>query len=452
MRTNFEEGHMMKKILFLSIILFSGSLLGQGLFEKALAGEPEKTDDRTSFEMNGFVRGVLYGGRIPDRDKGEIKSAYGESALKLRVRKSGLGDGYAEMRFRKGFEFGEQLSELRLREAYVNLYAGPVDIRFGQQIVVWGRADGFNPTDNITPKDMLARSPDEDDRRVSNFLLKTIFNLSPLRVEAVWIPVYEPSVLPVRLFPFPAGTFLGESDYPDWDLSNSGFGIKLDLGLPSWDGSISYFYGFNPFPGIITGDPVIHDMVLGVPIIPKAYRLNVVGADFSTTLGSLGLRGEFAYRKPSEDYTAFIHIPNPDIQAVLGLDKTWGDFSLILQYIGRYVLDFQELTVPADPLEQMTYELALKNRLLASQQNEISHSVSFRPALFMMHETMTLEAAGMYNFTTEELLIIPKWSYDISDALSLTLGGEIYTGPDNTLYGLVDQTLSALFMEFRISF
>lgn len=442
----------MKKILCLSLVLFSGSLLGQGLFENAVSNDSETIQKDDTFEWNGFIRGVLYGGRLPGREKGEIKSTYGESALKLRVRKPGFGDGYAELRFRKGFEFGEQISEFRVREAYVNMYTGPFDIRFGQQIVVWGRADGFNPTDNITPKNMLARSPDEDDRRMSNFLLKTTCNLSPLRLEAVWIPVYEPSVLPVQLFPFPEGTFLGEPDYPVWDLSNSGFGIKLDLGLPSFDGSISYFYGFNPFPGILAGDLVINGSKVEIPLIPKPYRLHVLGTDFSTTLGSLGLRGEFAFRKSNEDYNAFVHIPNPDFQAVIGLDKTWGDFSLILQYIGRYVIDFQELTLPVDPVDQMAYELASKNRLLASQQNEMSHSISFRPALMLMHETLILEAAGIYNFTTEELFLRPKLAYNISDALTFTLGGEIYTGPDETLYGMIDQSLSALFVECRISF
>ena len=442
----------MKKILCFSLVLFSGSLLGQGLFEKAVSSDTEKNQKEASFEWNGFIRGVLFGGRLPEREKGEIKSAYGESALKLRVRKPGFGDGYAELRFRKGFEFGEQISELHIREAYVNMYTGPFDIRFGQQIVIWGRADGFNPTDNITPKNMLARSPDEDDRRIGNFLLKTTCNLSPLRLEAIWIPVYAPSVLPVQLFPFPEGTFLGEPDYPVWDLSNSGFGIKLDLGLPAFDGSISYFYGFNPFPGILAGDLVINGAKVEIPVIPKPYRLHVLGADFSTTLGSLGLRGEFAYRQSRKDHKTFVHIPNPDIQAVIGLDKTMGDFSMILQYIGRYVFDFQKLIPPADPAEQIAYELALKNRLLASQQNEISHSVSFRPALFLMHETMTLEAAGMVNLTTEEWFLRPKLAYDISDALTLTLGGEIYLGPDETLYGLIDEVLSAAFVECRISF
>jgi hypothetical protein len=39
----------------------------------------------------------------------------------------------------------------RLREAFVGTSAGTVDVRAGRQILVWGRADQINPTDNLTP-------------------------------------------------------------------------------------------------------------------------------------------------------------------------------------------------------------------------------------------------------------------------------------------------------------
>ena len=60
--------------------------------------------------------------------------------------------------------------------------------------------------------------------------------------------------------------------------------------------------------------------------------------------------------------------------------------------------------------------------------------------------------AGLYNFTTEELLVKPKVSYDIADALRFTIGGELYAGPNGTLYDTIDETLSAVFVELKTSF
>jgi hypothetical protein len=100
----------------------------------------------------------------------------------------------------------------------------------------------------------------------------------------------------------------------------------------------------------------------------------------------------------------------------------------------------------------MSYDLALKNRMLSSQLEKISHGISFRPALKIMYETLTLEILSYYNFSTEEIYIKPKATYAITDALTCIVGGEIYGGPDHTLFGMVNETLSSLFVELKASF
>ena len=69
-----------------------------------------------------------------------------------------------------------------------------------------------------------------------------------------------------------------------------------------------------------------------------------------------------------------------------------------------------------------------------------------------MHETLNLELLGQYNFTTDEILLRPKVSYDIADALIATVGWERYTGPEGTLYGKVDSQFTSLFAELKSSF
>jgi hypothetical protein len=446
------KGKMMNFVWVLFLSLFLGPLLSaQSLFEKAEAGS---RDEERPYELNGYLRSTLFVGKVPDINKGEIKSGYGEASLKLRVRKASFGDAFAEIRFRRGYEFKESISELNLREAYVNAYVGPFDFRIGHQIVAWGRADGFNPTDNITPKNMLARSPDEDDRREGNFLIRSYTNLHPIRLEAVWIPFFRSSVVPTNLLSFPPGINLIEPDYPEARLENSAFAFRLNLEYPSFDGSFSYFNGHNPFPGITSNPPRVFAGAVLLDIYLKSYRMHVIGADFSTTVaGSLGLRAEVAYRKPHGDRDANIHIPNPDIQYVVGLDKEFsGNFSVILQYIGRYVCDFVELVEPPYPFNIAEYELEHKNRMIASQQFELSHSVSCRAEKRFLHETLGIEVLGLFNMTSEELLLRPKLTYDVADGIAFVLGGELYSGPDTTLFGTIDSHLSAVFTELKISF
>jgi hypothetical protein len=180
--------------------------------------------------------------------------------------------------------------------------------------------------------------------------------------------------------------------------------------------------------------------------------LHVFGADFSTTLAGFGLRGEMAYKDPQENYS-FSYIPNPELHYVFGLDKEFsGNLSVILQYIGRYVLDYSPLALPPVPSLIPAYELELKNRIISSQQYEASHSLSCRLGWNLLHETLSLELVGLANLTTEEFLFRPKMAYDITDALTFTLGGELYSGPNDTLFDFIEDHLSSLFAELRISF
>jgi hypothetical protein len=399
------------------------------------------------------VRATLYLGESSDGNKADISSAYGEAAMKFSLHKQDLGDAFAEIRFRRGNEFHEELSEVNLREAYVSAFVGAFDFKVGHQIVVWGRADSLNPTNNLTPETILFRSPDEDDRRLANFLIRSYYNIHPVRIEAVWVPVFRASYVPLDLLTLPPGVVRGEEDYPGTSLDNSAYALRLNFEFPSFDGSLSYFNGYNPRPGISTDSLSVFSPVDPFTIFPKAYRMFVIGADAQTTAGEFGLRGEVGYRKPQGDYKTEFHIPNPDLSYVFGIDKEFsGNLTVILQYIGRYVFDFEELYYIAVPDILPIKILLEKNRMVAGQQNEVSHSFSCRAGWQLLHETLELELVGFYNLTTEEYFLKPKMDYDIADALTFTLGAILYGGPDNTLFGTIDKPLSAAFMELRLSF
>jgi hypothetical protein len=56
------------------------------------------------------------------------------------------------------------------------------------------------------------RSPVEDDRRVGNIAARAFINFAPLRLEAVWLPIYRASALPDVTVP--EFVVLSDTDYP----------------------------------------------------------------------------------------------------------------------------------------------------------------------------------------------------------------------------------------------
>ena len=266
--------------------------------------------------------------------------------------------------------------------------------------------------------------------------------------------------IPLQLFQLPLNTYFDNPIHPDSRLKNSTIAAKADLEISDFSGSISYFRGYMPMPGVTVKEPYTSEnFEIFIPIAIKSYRMDVFGADFSTTVSSFGLRGEAAYRHPVDDYVpqkedlidSTLYIPNPDFQLVLGLDKSIGDFSIILQYIGRYVFEFTDINDTKFVFPQIK-ELENRNRMIASQLDEISHAVFMRPSLSLLHETIDMELLAYYSITTKESLVKPVFSYDLTDDLTVKVGGEWYSGPDNTLFGTIERALSTVFAELKVSF
>lgn len=462
-----------------------------------------------SFDLNGHLRGDLFIGKTEGRSRAEIKNGYGELALKLKVSKYPYGDAFAEVRIQGGYlnndhylgqpsdtaamgaDLGEFDSKIKLREAYINAYIGShFDLRFGYQIIVWGRADGINPTNNLTPIDMRVRSPEEDDRRLGNLALRAALNFSPVRIEGIWVPFYASSY--ISKINLADSIVFDDPKYPDMDISNGTYAAKIHLLLPQIEMSASYLYGYSLQPCLshvsnnlldegrdASADPA------AVTVARTAYQHHVVGFDFSTVVaGMFGLRGELAFKYPldyekqsapfMDDIDEKVAVPNPELSYVLGIDKEFGNVSLIAQYIGKYIFKWEKVAdspveVDLDNLDEtldnagafaneagvafmIHRELTLKNRIIQGQTEKVQHGVSGRIEWKTLHDTLSLIAFSMVNVSTKEWLLYPKIKYSITDAMEVTLGAEIYQGPKDSLFGYVEEILTAGYTELKIAF
>jgi hypothetical protein len=464
---------------------------GGGLFEQSVAAAaPAKTEAATPgappFQLNGYVRGDFFAGMIPGANPlgnvgpvpkatfGEMKANYGELALQLRTAKSTYGDGFAEVRVRYGLQGADYTTFLDVREAYVNAYLGPLDLRVGKQIIVWGRADALNPTSNITPVDFRIRSPLEDDIRVGNVGARAFLRFAPFRLEAVWMPSYLPTELPnIQLPQFVA---FAAPTYPSQDLRNGLAAGRLHLELPAIEMSVSYLRGYALMPGLTLTELKFDPTTPAVGISRTAYQQQVIGFDFSTALGDVvTLRGEAAYRRPV-DYDKAMPKPweaRPDAQYVLGVDHTFGSLSVIAQYMGRYVFDWvkapnPQMTLdtrilmttedPTDPslrnsvTTAIDAQLAKTSQILFSQTAQLQHLATLRLEWTALHETLSMSALGLVNVTTHEWALMPRIGYKFTDAMIGYIGAQIFRGPNDTLFGLIDDDLTAGYIELRYTF
>jgi len=448
-------------VVFVSCLFtFSTCIYSQDLFESASkdssAGTSSSNDKilNKTVDVSGFVKGAFFGGSNDNNDAVMLGS-YGQTALKLNVEKNGVGNAFAEVRLNAGYDRGVESEKCDVREAWAAFNAKGVDIKVGRQIIVWGRADGINPTNNITPQNQLVLSSEVDDARLGNELLQFKTKIGQANIQGIWIPSYRADVLLLNSSILPAGVLIKDPVYPDFKFTNSSYALRVDFTTPSIDGSVSYLNGNATLPGFDWATDAS-----GLSITPKAYRMHVVGGDFSTTAGAYGLRGEVAAKIPTGDYENLAYIPHPFGQLVLGIDRSIGDISILVQYAGLYVYNFKKISDPVMDMNAMSdYYAALTNtemerlnRKFTGTTDEFSHSLTANVQWNTMHETLHLKLSGFHNITTEEYAIVPSASYDIADAICLNIGGRYMDGKDGSLNKLVKHLMSNVYTELKISF
>ena len=122
----------------------------------------------------------------------------GTAQVKLRPAFGGGLDGKIEGRLTEpDVGRGRSSSSSTLLEGYVTAHFTKADLRIGKQIVAWGRADGINPTDNLTPHDFTVLLPFEEDQRFGTVALKLDVAVSTeLMFTFFTTPFFEPAKIP----------------------------------------------------------------------------------------------------------------------------------------------------------------------------------------------------------------------------------------------------------------
>jgi hypothetical protein len=288
-----------------------------------------------------------------------------------------------------------------LRELYVTAKLGAVDVRLGKQEIRWGRADGFNPTDNLMPYDYLNIVAEE---RIPVPAVKVDAYIRDTRLEAAWIPWFTPTRLPLlnqRWFPrLPMSTQLplgptgalvdvdltfqdGHVDFPARTFSNGQWGFRWNQVVSGGEFSLSYFDGFDDLPVFQPTTSLLPSMeprpqVL-VTLNREYHRLRVFGADFASALGAFGVRGELAYF----DQTGPVN--RDRLVFIVGLDRTWGDWFAIVQYTDQIpARNFQTALIFPDQGLRSSILYRIERTLSASQSVELRGVIGVRDGGFLV--------------------------------------------------------------------
>lgn len=472
MKQGRKTGFMVQLLLISAL-----TLSGQGLFESSLAGNDQPATGQ-SLSLGGYIRAVGYLGNTPENEEPYLQSAYGETSLLLNASAGTIASARAEVRFRYGTEFQKTMKDIILREAYVNLDAGPATFSLGKQIITWGKATFFNPTQKINAVDPTIRSPEEDDRYLGAWSAQAKLNLGrSMRLSGIWKPLYQPSVLLIGPIPMPDYVRFMEPAYPAQKLDQGSYGMNYELYTSILDGSLYWFDGYHHWPGIAF-DTMTLDLATLQPasldILEKAYKIRMLGMDLSIPLRSWIIRLEGAWQEPDDDQKENEYVPFPELSYTAEIERTGTYFTLLAEYCGKYILAYEKPMAPpslsSDPeqmlqllqsgaeitpelIDEMTRQrLASFNRLYNDQLDEVFHSVFLMLRGNVWNDRLELILPVIYRITTEEWIIQPGISYAPADGVKISAGFSGFYGPEGSLYDLVGPPLNAGYLSMKIMF
>lgn len=324
-------------------------------------------------------------------------------------------------------------------EAWARLTAGDFELRGGRQIIVWGRADRLNPTDNLSGRDYTLLAASDEDQRTGPAMVQARWGHGTITVDAIWLPEFRPNIFPLeRNRP-------GIALLPDQRRQDAGqFAFKLDSSGGTIDWSLSWFRGIDRNRDF-TARPALPGTLAAIQ--QTFPDISVWGADAAGTLGRLGWRVEAAY-------TDVLGAPNPftkkdNFWLVAGGDMNFaGGWNLNLQYSLRVIFNYADPRLLANPV---TRGIATLSAAVNNQLDHVQNGVTARLGRRFANDSIEAEVAVVHYFEPGDTAIRPRISTAIRDGLRLAVGADIFTGPSNSYFGRV-RSLSAGWLQLTAGF
>ncbi len=344
---------------------------------------------------------------------------------------------------------GDDVTTGSVREAYLDLQLGRLDVRAGKRIIAWGRADAVNPTDNLTPRDYTLLVADDADQRFGVYSAELALHAGSLSFTGIWLPGFQPNVVPLPSSP----TFRERS--PGWVESQAQVAFKVEQSGERVDWSLSYFDGHDRSPDIAMPPGIADQPDMGMPpgaateLVLLHRRTRVIGGDLATVAGRVQVRGEAAFTATEDMGGERPDVADPFLFAVIGADRTFGNhLNVNAQVLVRAVFHHAS-PFAIEPPEARP--LAVQNAVVRNQLDPVQHGATLRIGDRWRNETIEAELLASILIPHESHALRAKLGYALSDRWKGILGFDYYNGTDPSFFRNLHAT-STVFAELRLGF
>lgn len=333
--------------------------------------------------------------------------------------------------------------EIDIRQAIVTLRAsGWLDVRAGRQVLTWGTGDLVFLND-LFPKDFVSffiGREDEFLKAPSNSVKLTIYS-NLINADMVWTPVFEPDrfITGERLSFFDPSVpgLVGmknlpqpiQASSPGKTFDNGELAMRLFRNLDGYELALYGYFGFTKQP--LAFDPTAN--------VPTYSSLAVYGASLrGNFLGGISNVEGACYNSRDENGGGNPNIANSELRALVAHERELlASFTLGLQYYLEWLRQYDQL-IQNSPWPQF-------------EREEFRHLITARFTYRLMQETLRLSLFSFYSPSDGDVHFRPALIRNWSDAVTISIGGNIMLGDDHTFFGQLENNSNA-YVRIRYSF
>lgn len=310
-------------------------------------------------------------------------------------------------------EYDTTGDKARLREGYIDIGGDDWSLRFGRQIIAWGRADRINPTDYFSPRDFTLLVPEDDEQRRGIDAGLAQYHLNDSNRLSLVLARFEPHRMPQGLLP--AGIMRSA------EPNEAEIAVKYDHIGNSLDWSISYYDGYDRFPRYRLVQTT--DML---PQIQADYEsLTTWGFDAASALGAWTFRTELTYSEQERAQTG----ENISIsRTIVGIDHDFFESANInIQWFANHREHTQRIPVAIyqDGLDRLNSEFGFHDQ-----------GITLRLSNRFLNEQLKVELSSILDTQNHSYVIRPRITYALNDQIKITAGADAFSGIEQSYFGI----------------
>lgn len=418
---------------------------GESMWDDAWSDEAGGEDETNRFELGGEIE--LRAAKDIDEDDPYEDDGYAFGKLivtteykpgdQLKIVVSGYGDYFI---YENDGDHSND-STLRFDDTFINFSDSRFNIKLGNQVVRWGKADGYSPLDNLNPEDYRhGIAGRREDRKIPSPMANVEIYQDTLTLQGIFIPFfYEPELDTIgtdwaifRHADKEIGMLGVNWDEPSRNINNSEYGTRLSGIFKNLNYAVSWLYTWEDIPTIdslqappgyrVTSDEVspadlyAYAAATGQTIQLTHDHQNIFGLELETTWQVFGLRADVAYSDNNSFLTdRLVRVQKPVIEYIAGVDyNSPHEWYANLQFSQTFIKDYDQTIISTDEVTSAFIGTFSKDFANGNYEFEIR---------------------GVYDLSGDGTMINPFFTIAYWNPLKIKLCAEFFDGSVNTPLG-----------------